>query len=444
MPENSSNDATRPQPQMNGLGTKALHAGQSIDPATKSHTVPIYATASYGFDDTAHASRLFKLEEFGNIYSRLMNPTCDVLEKRLAALEGGMAALSFASGMAAVQASVQTIARAGQNFIAGTSLYGGSFSLFAHTFKQMGIEVRFFDPSRPEQIADLADGKTRCVYMETLGNPKIDMPDIEAIAQQAHGQGVPLIVDNTTATPALCRPFEHGADIIVHSVTKFLGGHGNHIGGAVVDSGNFKWADDPKRWPEFCGPTAAYHGLVFEEMFRPMGNIAYIVHMRTNWLRDTGAAMSPFAAFLFLQGIETLHLRMKAHSENAMRLAQWLEKHPAIEWVNYPGLPSHKDHENATKYLPNGFSSLMTVGVKGGKAAGEKFVNSVRLISHVANLGDAKTLVIHPASTTHSQLAEDEQRRAGIAPETLRVSVGIEDLEDIQADFEQALKASQT
>ena len=433
-------DGLHAEPQMNGLATRALHAGQDVDPTTKSRAVPIYATTSFLFDDTEHAARLFGLQEFGNIYSRLMNPTVDVLEKRLAALEGGAAGLGFASGMSAIQAAICTITHAGQNFVTGTSLYGGSHSLFTHTFKQQGIEARFFDPGDPSSVAALCDDQTRCVYIETIGNPKWDVPDLAAIAATAHEAGVPLIVDNTSASPALCRPIEHGADVVVHSTTKWIGGHGTHVGGAVVDSGNFQWAENPDKWPEFCAPNPSYHGLVFEEALRPVGNVAYMVHMRTNWLRDTGAAMSPFAAFLFLQGVETLPLRMKAHSANAMEVARWLEGHEKVEWVRYPGLASHPDHANAKKYLPDGFGGLMSFGVKGGRAAGEKLVNRVKLASHLANIGDAKTLIIHPGSTTHSQLAEDEQRRAGIEPESLRLSVGIEDVEDIKADLDQAMR----
>lgn len=441
MPDETKNP-TPAEPQMNGLGTKALHAGHRID-ESKSRAVPIYATTSFVFDSTEHAADLFGLREFGNIYSRLMNPTVDVLEKRLAAIEGGAGALAFASGMAAIQAAICTICHSGQNFISATSLYGGTWTLFSNTFKQLGIEVRYFDPSDPSQIDKLVDENTRCVFAETIGNPKWDVPSLSALAERAHAAKIPLIVDNTSASPALCRPIEFGADVVVHSTTKFIGGHGTHIGGIVVDSGNFKWADNPDRWPEFTAPSEAYHGLVFEEALRPIGNIAYIIHMRTNWLRDTGGAMSPFAAFLFLQGLETLHLRMKAHSENALAIAKWLDGHDAVEWVRYPGLPSHKDHETAKKQMPSGQGALMSFGVKGGKAAGEKFVNSVRLASHLANIGDAKTLVIHPSSTTHSQLAEDEQLRAGVEPEAVRLSIGIEDLEDIKADLEQALRASQ-
>jgi O-acetylhomoserine (thiol)-lyase len=430
----------KPEPQMNGFDTRALHAGHVVD-EQKSRAVPIYATSSFTFDDTNHAAELFGLKQFGNIYSRLMNPTVDVLEKRIASLEGGAAGLCFASGMAAIQAAICTICHSGQNFVSGTSLYGGTWSLFAHTFKQMGIEVRFFDPAHPEEIDDLVDENTRCVYAETIGNPKWDVPDLQALSDKAHAHGVPMIVDNTSASPALCRPIEHGADVVVHSTTKYLGGHGTHVGGIVIDSAKFKWAENAEKWPEFCSPNPAYHGMVFEEALRGIGNVAYAVHMRTNWLRDTGAAMSPFAAFLFIQGVETLGLRMKAHSDNAIKLAHWLGEHEAVEWVNYPGLESHQDHANAKKYLPAGQGGLMTFGVKGGKEAGEKLVNNVRLISHLANIGDAKSLIIHPASTTHAQLAEDEQRRAGVAPESVRFSVGFEDLEDIQADLDQALRS---
>ncbi len=431
-------DATAPQ--MNGLSTRSLHAGHVVD-EQKSRAVPIYATSSFTFDSTTHAAELFGLKSFGNIYSRLMNPTVDVLEKRVADLEGGAAALGFASGMAAIQAAICTICHSGQNFVSATSLYGGTHSLFSHTLKSLGIEVRYFDPTKPEEIDGLVDENTRCVYAETIGNPKWDVPDLKALAERAHAFKLPLIVDNTSASPALCRPIEHGADVVVHSTTKYLGGHGTHVGGIVVDSASFAWADNPEKWPEFCSPNPAYHGMVFEESLRGIGNVAYIIHMRTNWLRDTGAAMSPFAAFLFIQGIETLALRMRAHSDNAMRVAQWLEDHDAVEWVNYPGLPSHAQHEVAKRMLADGCGGLMSFGVKGGKEAGEKLVNAVRLISHLANIGDAKTLIIHPASTTHAQLAEDEQRRAGVSPETVRLSVGIEDFEDIVADLDQALKA---
>ncbi len=425
------------------LGTLALHAGQQKDPTTNARAVPIYATSSYLFNDTEQAANLFALKEFGNIYSRLMNPTNDVLEKRLAALEGGAAGLAFASGQAAINAAILTIAHSGQNIISATSLYGGTWTLFTQTFKQLGVEVRFFDPGKPEEISRLVDDKTRLVYLETLGNPKNDVPDFRKISDLAHSHGLPVVIDNTVMTPCLYRPIEDGADIVVHSTTKFIGGHGTHIGGAIVDSAKFKWGDNPKKWPEFCAPSPSYHGLVFEEALRPIGNIAYILHIRTHWLRDTGACMSPFAAFLFLQGVETLHLRMPRHCENALKVARHLEQHRLVEWVNYPGLPSHKDYENARKYLPKGQGAILGFGIKGGREAGVKFINSVKLMSHLANIGDAKTLVIHPASTTHSQLTREEQLKTGVTPEYVRLSVGIEDIEDIIEDLDQALAASQ-
>lgn len=424
-----------------GFATQCLHAGQSVDPTTKSRAVPIYATTSYVFDDTQDAADLFALKKFGNIYSRLMNPTVDVLEKRVAALDGGAAALAFASGQAAITAAVLTIAHAGQNIISATSLYGGTWTLFTQTFKQLGIEVRFFDPLHPEQISKLVDDKTRLVYIESLGNPKNDVPDFARIAEIAHQHDLPVIADNTVMTPYLLRPIEHGIDIVIYSTTKFLGGHGTHIGGIVVDSGRFPWAKNPRKWPEFCAPSPSYHGLVFEEALRPIGNIAYIIHIRTHWLRDTGAAMSPFAAFLFLQGIETLHLRMPRHCENALAVARFLEKHPKVDWVNYPGLESHKDHATAKKYLSRGAGALLGFGIKGGMDSAIKFINNVKLLSHLANIGDAKSLVIHPASTTHSQLTEQEQRSAGVTPEFIRLSIGIEDVNDIIADLDQALRA---
>jgi O-acetylhomoserine (thiol)-lyase len=426
-----------------GLGTRAVHAGQAPDPTTTACAVPIYATASYVFKSTDHAADLFALKEFGNIYTRLMNPTNDVLEKRLAAMDGGAAGLAFASGQAAITAAVLTITHAGQNFISATSLYGGTWTLFTQTFKKLGVEARFFDPSRPEQIAALADKNTRCVYIETLGNPKNDVPDFRALADAAHKIGVPVIIDNTVMTPCLFRPIEHGCDIVVYSTTKFIGGHGVHIGGVIVDGATFPWADDPKRWPEFCAPDDAYHGVVFTEALKPIGNIAFIIHVRTHWLRDVGGCMSPFAAFLFLLGVETLHVRMPRHCENALKVAQWLRKHPAVEWVNYPGLPDHPYHANVKKYLPDGAGAIVGFGIRGGSAAGIRMINSVKLLSHLANIGDAKSLIIHPASTTHSQLTAEEQQRTGVTPEYVRLSIGIEDVEDIIADLDQALKVSQ-
>ena len=432
-----------PKQKKQGLGTRAVHAGQVADPTTTACAVPIYATASYVFKSTDHAADLFALKEFGNIYSRLMNPTNDVLEKRLAALDGGVGGLALASGQAAITAAILTICHAGQNFISATSLYGGTWTLFTQTFKKLGVEVRFFDPDHPEQIARLADENTRCVYLETLGNPKLDVPDFRAVSDAAHKAGLPVIIDNTVMTPYLFRPIEHGCDIVVYSTTKFLGGHGVHIGGVIVDGGTFQWADDPNRWPEFCAPSDSYHGVVFTEALKPIGNIAFIIHVRTHWLRDVGGCMSPFAAFLFLLGIETLHVRMPRHCENALKVAQWLRKHPAVEWVNYPGLPDHPYHANVKKYLPDGAGAIIGFGIRGGSAAGIRLINSGKLLSHLANIGDATSLVIHPASTTHSQLTAEEQQRTGVTPEYVRLSIGIEDVDDIIADLDQALGVSQ-
>ena len=421
--------------------TLALHAGYDPDPTTNSRAVPIYPTTSYVFNSTEHASNLFGLAEFGNIYSRLMNPTNDVLEQRIAALDGGIYALSFSSGQAAINAAILTIAHSGQNIISSTSLYGGTWTLFTQTFEKLGIEVRFFDPDEPEKINDLVDENSRCVYFESLGNPKNDVPDFEKISQIAHDNGLPTICDNTVMTPFLLRPFEHGVDIVIHSTTKFIGGHGAHIGGVIVDSGNFKWADNPEKWPEFCAPSPSYHGAVLEEALRPLGNLVYLVHIRTHWLRDTGAAMSPFAAWITIQGLETLHLRMERHCENAQAIAEYLESHDKVEWVNYPGLSSHKDHDRANKYLPDGKGAIIGFGIKGGKDAAVKFIDNVKLLSRLANIGDARTLVIHPASTTHSQLSEEEQKETGVNPEYIRLSIGLENVEDIKNDINQALSS---
>jgi O-acetylhomoserine (thiol)-lyase len=433
---------SNPEPQRR-LGTLALHAGQEPDPVTGARAVPIYSTTSYVFHDTEHAANLFALKEFGFIYSRIMNPTCDVLEKRMAALEGGAAALAFASGQAAITAAILTITHAGQNIVSSTSLYGGTHTLFTQTLRQLGVEVRFFNPDHPEEIHKLVDSNTRLVYLESIGNPKNDVPDFDAISGIAHSHGLPVLMDNTVLTPALFKPFDHGVDVAIYSATKFLGGHGVHVGGIVVDSGKFPWTADPKKWPEFTEPDPSYHGVVFAEALAPIGNISYIIYMRTHWLRDTGAAMSPYAAFLFLIGIETLHLRMERHTANAQAFAEWLSAHPSVEWVNYPGLPGHPHHENAKKYIPGGPGAIVGFGIRGGKEAGVKLINSLKLASHLANLGDAKTLVIHPASTTHQQLTEEEQLAAGVRPEYIRVSVGIEDIRDIRDDFEQALAISQ-
>ncbi|MEN6534336.1 MAG: O-acetylhomoserine aminocarboxypropyltransferase/cysteine synthase [Bryobacteraceae bacterium] len=426
-----------------GLGTLALHAGQEPDPATTARAVPIYATSSYVFKDTESAGNLFGLREVGTSYSRLTNPTNDVLEKRLAALDGGVGALAFASGQAAIKAAILTITHSGQNFLSSTSLYGGTWNLFVQTLKNLGVEVRFFDPNHPEEIDKLVDANTRLVYLESVGNPKNDVPDYRKLADIAHKHGLPVVIDNTVLTPALFRPFEHGIDIAVYSTTKFLGGHGVHIGGAIVDSGLFPWANDKEKWPEFNAPSESYHGIVFAEALKPLGNLAYIIHIRTHWLRDTGATQSPFAAFLLLLGVETLHVRLERHVQNAQALAEWLSSHPAVTWVNYPGLPGHPHHALAKKYLPKGPGAILGFGVRGGRDAGVKFINNVKLASHLANVGDAKTLVIHPASTTHSQLSEEDQLATGVTPEYIRVSVGIEDIEDIKADLDQALRASQ-
>jgi len=426
-----------------GLGTLCLHAGQVPDPTTTARAVPIYATTSYVFHNTEHAANLFGLKEFGNIYSRLMNPTNDVLEKRMAALDGGVAALAVSSGQSAIYIAILNICRVGQNILSATSLYGGTWTLFTQTFPKLGITVKFFDPARPEDIRKLVDANTRCVFLETLGNPKNDVPDFEALTKVAHDCGLPVICDNTVMTPVLFQAFQHGVDINVYSCTKFIGGHGLHIGGCIVDSGRFDWTAEPKKWPEFTEPDPSYHGVVFAEALKPIGNIAYIIKCRTHFLRDMGSCMSPFAAFLFIQGLETLHLRMPRHCENSQKVAEHLKRHPAVEWVNYPGLPDHPYYAAARKYLPNGCGAIVGFGIRGGVEAGKKFINAAKLMSHLANIGDAKTLCIHPASTTHSQLTPAEQAETGVVPEYVRLSVGIEDVKDILADIDQALVASQ-
>ena len=419
------------------IETLALHAGQTVDSDTLSRAVPIYQTTSYCFKDTDHAARLFALQEFGNIYTRLMNPTTDVLEKRLAALEGGVAGLALSSGQSAIYVSIFNICVAGGHIVASNSLYGGTVTLFSQTFPKLGIQVTFVDPRDPENFARAIRDNTRLIFIESIGNPKNDILDYARIAEVAHRHGMPVICDNTVTTPILLRPFEHGIDIIVHSCTKFIGGHGTSIGGAIVDSGKFDWTNG--RYPELTEPDPSYHGVKYVETF---GNLAYMIKARVQFLRDMGSCMSPFNAFLFLQGLETLHLRMPRHSENALKLAQWLEKRPQVSWVNYPGLPSHPNYKLAKKYLPDGQGAILGFGIKGGKTAGVKFINSVKLASHLANIGDSKTLVIHPASTTHQQLSEEEQLAAGVTLDYIRVSVGTEHIDDIIADFDQALKAS--
>ncbi|WP_298435461.1 homocysteine synthase [Geobacter sp.] len=425
------------EPKQN-FDTLALHAGQVPDPATLSRAVPIYQTSSYVFKSSEHAANLFGLKEFGNIYTRIMNPTCDVLEKRLAELDGGVGALALASGQAAITYAVLNITRAGQNIVSTSYLYGGTYNLFHYTLPKLGIEVKFVDTSDPENVRNAIDENTRLVYSESVGNPKNNVDDFEAIAAIAHGAGIPFIVDNTVTTPYLFKPLEHGADIVVYSLTKFIGGHGTSIGGAVVDGGTFPW--DNGKFPELTEPDPSYHGLKFWEA---LGNLSYILKMRVTLLRDMGACLAPFNGFLFLQGLETLPVRMARHVENARKIAEWLEKHPLVSWVNYPGLPSHADHGRARKYLPKGAGAIIGFGIKGGLEAGKRFIDSVKLLSHLANIGDAKSLVIHPASTTHQQLSEEEQRSTGVTADFIRLSIGIEDVNDIIADLDQALAASQ-
>jgi O-acetylhomoserine (thiol)-lyase len=417
--------------------TLALHGGQELDADTRSRAVPIYQTTSFCFKDTDHAARLFALQEFGNIYTRIMNPTTDVLEKRLAALEGGVAGLAFSSGMAAITAAVLNICRSGQHIVSSGSLYGGTVTMFSHTLPRLGVDVTFVDAHDPANFTKAIRDNTRLIYIESLGNPKNDVLDYAAIAKVAHEHGLPVVCDNTVMTPILFRPFEHGIDVVVHSCTKYVGGHGSSIGGAIVDSGKFDWGNG--RYPELTEPDPSYHGMKFFETFGPL---AYIIKARVTMLRDTGACLSPFNAFLMLQGLETIHLRMPRHCENALTLAKWLEKQSRVQWVNYPGLASHPDHAKAAKYLPKGCGGIIGFGIKGGQDAGVKFINSVKLASHLANIGDSKTLVIHPASTTHQQLSGEEQLAAGVTPDYIRVSVGTEHIDDIIADFDQALKAS--
>ena len=420
------------------VGTKALHAGQTADPTTNSRAVPIYQTTSYVFDSSEHAANLFSLAEMGNIYTRLMNPTTDVLEKRLAELDGGVGALALASGTAAINLAILNLAKAGDNIISAQYLYGGTYNMFNYTLKRMGITVKFVDSSNPANITNAIDENTKAVFSETIGNPKNNVDDFEMIARIAHDNGLPFIVDNTAATPFLFKPIEHGADIVCYSLTKFIGGHGTSIGGAVVDSGKFDWSSG--RFEEFTTPDPSYHGLVYHEA---LGELAYILKMRITLLRDMGPCLSPFNAFQILQGLETLHVRMPRHCENALKVAQFLEDHPLVSWVNYPGLESHPDHDRAKRYLPAGQGAILGFGIKGGREAGAKFIDSVQLCSHLANIGDAKTLVIHPASTTHQQLSDKEQLAAGVSADYIRISVGIEDVEDIIEDLDQALKASQ-
>lgn len=421
------------------LETLAVHGGQEIDPATMSRAVPIYQTTSYGFRDADHAADLFALKEFGNIYTRIMNPTNDVFEKRVAALEGGAAALAVSSGMAAITYSILNIAGAGDEIVSSSSLYGGTYNLFAITLPKLGIKVRFVDSSDPNNFREAINDKTKAVFAETIGNPRGDVLDIAAVADIAHEHGVPLIIDNTFPSPYLCRPIEHGADIVVHSATKFIGGHGTSIGGIIVDGGKFDWKSSGK-FPGLTEPDPSYHGVVYTDA---VGPIAYVIKARVQLLRDMGAALSPFNSFLLLQGLETLHLRMERHSSNALEVAKFLEANEAVEWVSYAGLPSHPSYELAQKYLPKGQGAILTFGIKGGANAGRKVIENVKLFSHLANVGDSKSLIIHPASTTHQQLAEEEQVSAGVLPGMIRLSIGTEAISDILHDLGQAIQASQ-
>jgi len=429
------------------IETLVLHAGHEPDSETLSRAVPIYQTTSYLFRDTDHAARLFALEEFGNIYTRIMNPTTDVLEKRLAAISGGSGALCTASGMAAIFYAVAGITSAGQNIVSGQNLYGGTITLFTHTLKRFGIEARFVDARDPANFEAAIDENTRLLYLESIGNPRCGVDDIPAVAEVAHRHGLPLIVDNTVSPPPIFSPFDHGADIIVYSLTKILGGHGNSIGGAIVEKGDFDWKATGQ-FPEITEPDPSYHGVNFWDAFgnhesavRP--GLAYVLKLRTGLLRDTGAALSPMNSFLILQGVETLPLRARQHCENAQRVAEFLEGHASVLWVNYAGLPGHADHERVEQMMPLGPGAVFGFGIRGGIEAGQKFIESVKLCSHLANILDARTLVIHPASTTHQQFEPREQAAAGVEPELIRISVGIEQVTDILADLDQALKASQ-
>jgi O-acetylhomoserine (thiol)-lyase len=427
-----------PQPE-----TICLHGGQTPDPTTNSRAVPIYQTTSYVFNSTEHAANLFALKEFGNIYTRIMNPTCDVLEKRLAMLEGGSGGLALASGSSAVAFSIMNIATAGSNIVSSSSLYGGTYNLFHYTFPKYGIECKFVDQKDPENFKKAIDGNTKAIFLETIGNPRADIPDFEAISKIAHDAGIPVIVDNTTASPYLCNPFKWGADVIVHSCTKFIGGHGTSIGGIAIEKGDFPWNNG--KFPEMTEPDPSYHGLKIYEALSPL-KMAYILKMRVQLLRDVGAAMSPFNAFQFLQGLETLHLRMERHSQNAQKVAEFLASHPKVSWVNHTGLPNHPSYELGKKYMPKGCGSVFGFGVAGStptqqKDNGIKLINTVKLFSHLANIGDSKSLIIHPNSTTHQQLSEAEQNAAGVTPDFVRLSIGTEAVEDIIADLKQALES---
>lgn len=426
--------------QLTGLGSRALHAGQQPDASTGSRAMPIHQTTSYCFRDAQHAADLFALKEMGWIYTRLMNPTTDVFEQRMAALEGGIGGLAVSSGQQAITVALLNLAHSGQHVISAEALYGGTITLLGQTFRRLGIDVTFVDATDPQNIERAVRPETRAVYVESLANPKNDVLDYQAVAETAHRHGLPVVCDNTVLTPMLFRPFEHGIDISIYSATKFIGGHGTSIGGCIIDSGRFDWMREPEKWPQFTRPDASYHGTVFHQA---VGQLCYIITCRTHWLRDMGGALSPFNAFLFLQGLETLHLRMPRHCQNAQAVAEFLQGHPLVTWVNYPGLPSHPHYERARRYLPQGAGAILGFGIHGGREAGRKFIESVKMCSHLANVGDAKTLVIHPASTTHSQQTPEELLAAGVGEDYVRMSVGLEDFADIRADLEQALAASQ-
>jgi O-acetylhomoserine (thiol)-lyase len=416
--------------------TLVLHAGQEPDPTTGSRAVPIYQTTSYQFKSTEHAANLFGLREFGNIYTRLMNPTTDVFEKRIAALDGGVGALAVASGQSAITLALLNIAQAGDEIISADNLYGGTYNLFHYTFPRLGIKVKFVPSNDLDALQKAITSKTKAVYAESIGNPKLNVADLEGISKIAHKNGIPFVLDNTVS-PYLLRPFDFGVDIIVYSATKFIGGHGTSIGGVIVDSGKFDWTNG--KFPLISEPDPSYHGINFVEALKPLGNIAYIIKARVTLLRDLGPAVSPFNSFLFLQGLETLHLRLPRHSENALAVAKYLKEHPKVSWVNYPGLDDSPEKERVKKYLPKGAGAILGFGIKGGLEAGKKFIDSLELISHLANVGDAKSLAIHPATTTHQQLSPDEQLSTGVTPDFVRLSIGIEHIDDIIGDIEQAL-----
>jgi len=419
--------------------TLSIHAGQKPDPTTGSRAVPIYQTTAYVFDDTEHAANLFALKEFGNIYTRLMNPTTDVFEKRMASIEGGTGSLAVSSGMSAISLALLTITRLGDEIVAADNLYGGTYQLFNHTFPKLGRSTTFVDSTDPEAFRQAVNENTRAVYIESIGNPKLDVPDFEAIAAIAHEADIPLVVDNTVGV-GLVKPIEHGADIVVLSATKYVCGHGTSLGGVIIDSGNFDWGSG--KFPEFTEPDPSYHGLVYWDAFKDvpgMGNIAFVLKARVQWLRDLGAAVSPFNSFLFLQGLETLFLRVKKHSENAFEIARFLKSHSKVAWVNYPGFEDHISHDRAKKYLDGGFGPIVGFGIRGGLEAGKQFIENLELFSHLANIGDAKSLVVHPASTTHQQLTPEEQASTSVTPDYIRLSIGIEDAKDLIADLDQAL-----